>query len=341
MLQLNNSTPFIVGIALFPNEKGIDTIYVTAKATFTIKDQALVLVEKQLPLLMADEFRREPESSSLAFANETVPTKPSTDIVLVGSAYAPGGRPVPQLDVSLQVGGVTRAIRVFGDRQWFGDDQEIKISAPIPFSKMPLEYEHAFGGMHEADSVLFEERNPVGKGFAGKRTLQEMASRPLPNFEDPAHLIRLPGDRPMPVGFGYISPTWEPRKSLAGTYDAAWTKQRAPYLPEDFDPRFFNTAHPDLICKGYLKGGEPVYLQNLSPAGSLRFILPLCEFDTVVHMAGSKVAPQMNMDTVLIVPDEERISLFWRTAVECDKKALKISQIDVALKNFMVNGEKV
>ena len=332
MLQLNNSTPFIVGI---------DTIYVTAKATFTIKDQALVLVEKQLPLLMADEFRREPESSSLAFANETLPTKPSTDIVLVGSAYAPSGRPVPQLDVSLQVGGVTRAIRVFGDRQWLGDDQEIKISAPIPFSKMPLEYERAFGGTHEADSVLFEERNPVGKGFAGKRTLQEMASRPLPNFEDPAHLIRLPGDRPMPVGFGYISPTWEPRKSLAGTYDAAWTKQRAPYLPEDFNPRFFNTAHPDLICKGYLKGGEPVYLQNLSPAGSLRFILPLCEFDTVVHMAGSKVAPQMNMDTVLIVPDEERISLFWRTAVECDKKALKISQIDVALKNFMVNGEKV
>ncbi|MEI6825650.1 MAG: DUF2169 domain-containing protein [Desulfuromonadales bacterium] len=341
MLQLKNSTPFIVGIALFPNEKGIDTIYVTAKATFAIKSQGLALAEKQLPLLMADQFRGEPENSSLAFANETLPTKPFTNIVLVGSVHAPGGRPVPQLDVTLQVGPVNRVIKVFGDRQWIGNNQELKISPPIPFSKMPLEYERAFGGMHETDPVLFEERNPVGKGFSGKRTLQEMAGRPLPNFEDPAHLIRLPGDRPMPVGLGYISPTWEPRKSLTGTYDAAWTKQRAPYLPEDFNPRFFNTAHPELICKGFLKGGEPVYLQNLSPAGSIRFTMPLVEFDTVVYMAGSKVAAQMNMDTVLIVPDEERISVFWRTGVECDKKTLKVSQIDVALKNFIVNGEKI
>jgi hypothetical protein len=345
MLQLKNTTPFSVGIALFPNEKGIDTLYVTAKATFAIKGQALALTEKQFPLLMADLFWGEPGKSSLKFASEVQPTKPSTDVVLVGSAHAPDGRPVSHLDVSLQMGPVNKVIRVSGDRQWTGDGREARISAPVPFATMPLLYERAFGGVQDADpvrhEVLFEERNPVGKGFPGRRNLQQMVGMPIPNLEDPARMIRQPADRPMPVGFGYYSPTWEPRKSLAGTYDAAWTQRRAPYLPEDFNPRFFNAAHPDLICPGYLRGGEPVSLQNLSPTGPLRFFLPFCEFETIVHMAGAEVAPQMNLDTVLLVPDELRLSLFWRTGVECDKKALKVSQIDVALRNFMVNGEKV
>lgn len=345
MLQLKNTTPFTVGMALFPNEKGIDTLYVTVKATFTLKGQSLTVAEQQLPMRMTDMFWGEPGQSSLKFAAEVQPTKPATDVALVGTAHAPDARPVSQLDVSLRVGPVRKVIRVFGDRQWTGDDREARISPPLPFTTMPLIYERAFGGKHEADpargEILFEARNPVGKGFPGGRALREMSGLPLPNLEDPARLIRQIQDLPNPAGYGYCSPTWEPRKALAGTYDAAWTQRRAPYLPEDFNPRFFNAAHPDLICPEYLRGGEPVLLQNLSPTGPISFSLPLCEFDTTVDLAGTDVMPRMNLDTVLLEPDEARLSLFWRTGVECDKKALKVSQVDVALKNFVMNGEKV
>ena len=102
MLQLKNNTPFEAAIAVFPDENAIDALYTTVKATFSLGNK-LEIAEKQLPVVMADEYRGDPGQSSLKYASELHLTKPSTDIVMIGEACASDKRPVVQLDVMLVV----------------------------------------------------------------------------------------------------------------------------------------------------------------------------------------------------------------------------------------------
>lgn len=332
MLQLKNTTPFAPAIAVFPNEHGIDTLYVMIKASFKLTP-TLTLAEQQVPPTQADVYWGEPGLSSLKYASEMHLSKPGTDVVLVGQAWAPSNRHVPALDVRLAVADKQKLVRVFGDRRWRNGAS----TAPEPFQSMPLVYERAYGGIHvpdpRSDKILAEERNPIGVGFAGKRKPEEFNGLPLPNLEDPRALLQRPGDLGIPAGFGFIAASWLPRRQYVGTYDAAWQKGRAPYLPEDFDARFFHAAHPDLTFNRYLSGGEPVQLDYLSPHGPLHFILPRCEFSVRVRIAGRIESPPLNLETVLIEPDENRLCLSWRAALPCDKQTLKVEEVIIEQAN--------
>lgn len=322
-------------MALFPDESGIDTLYVVVKGTFALGEE-LTLSRAPIAPVAADTYWGEPGASSLRYASEIHLSKPGTDVVLVGQAWSPNGRRVSSLDVTLQVAHRTKAVRVFGDRSWRSGG----ISSPAPFDRVPLVYERAFGGVHvtEGGEVLAEERNPVGVGFAGKRKAKELQGQPLPNLEDPRQLLRGLGDSPAPAGFGFVAPSWLPRRAYAGTYDETWQKTRASYLPADFDPRYFCAAHPDLVFDRHLEGGEPVELTNGSAAGPLRFALPRCRMEVTVKVAGTPVTPPVCLETVLLEPDESRLCLTWRAAVPCDKKALKVEQVDIALQELDLGG---
>lgn len=329
MLQLKNRTPFAAQLALFPNQKGVDTLYIIVKAVFTIGRQ-WTLADTQIPPLGADEYwSDDPASSSIKTASDIHIGKASTDVVMIGHAWAPDNSEVGFLDVSLSVGNVNKQIRVFGDRYWDNGD----ITTPVPFSSMPLVYERAFGGIHKVDGKIIagEVRNPIGCGFAGKRRIKEMNGLPLPNLEDPRQFLRRVGDVVAPAGFGFISPNWQPRLSYAGTYDEHWQKYCAPYLPEDFDLRFFNMAHPDLICPGFLSGGEPVRITGVNPHGHLHFYLPTVTLKADVAFRSRTEKPIFNLETLVIEPDEMQLGMTWKAAVPCDKEALKISEVAVYL----------
>lgn len=326
MLQIHNNTPFAADMNLFPNEQAIDTLYVLVRATFNIGEQ-WTLADKQPPPMVADEYWTEPGESSIKYGSDCHVGKPCSDIIMLGHAYAPGNQRVRQLDVGLTVGRVHKTIRVFGDRHW----QDGRISRAEPFKTMAMVYEKAFGGEHIVDGVVasVEDRNPVGRGFAGQRKTEEMNGVPLPNLEDPNNLISDISQRPEPACFAVSAPHWRPRSAYAGNYDETWQSQRAPYLPEDFDKRFFNMAHPDLVYPGFLSGGEQVEIINMHPHGTLKFALPHVSLNTVVSIAGDSVQARFNLETLVIEPDELRLSLIWRAAVQCDKKMLKISNIKI------------
>lgn len=328
MWQLHNSTRFAASKALLPNEAGIDTLYIIVKASFTVgKD--LTLADEQTPPMDADVYWTEPGRSSLKYASDLHTGKSATDIVMIGHACAPEKKEATQLDVSLTVGQVHKTVRVFGDRQW----QDGKITRPAPFRALPLVYEKAFGGMHIANGevVGLEPRNPVGRGFAGARKAAEMNGVPLPNLEDPAHLIREPNDQPAPACFGFSAPNWQPRAGFAGTFDDVWKKSRAPYLPADFDKRFFNMAHPDLIYPGVLLGGEPVTITHMHPEGTLKFDIPRVNLVARVHIAERIEQPDFHMETLILEPNQFKFSMVWRAALACDKQALKISEVKIGM----------
>ena len=195
MLQLNNKTPFAASMALFPDEEGIDTLYVMVKASFNIGPQ-WTLLDEQMPPVAADIYWGEPESSSLKIASDYHIGKPSSDIIMTGLACAPDRKMVKNLDVNLTVGQVSKTVRVYGDRQWI-DGQA---SEPVAFETLPMVFEKCFGGVHLVDGEVdsAEMRNPLGCGYAGKRTMAEMNGVPLPNLEDPQNLITRHTDTPPP-----------------------------------------------------------------------------------------------------------------------------------------------
>ena len=328
MLQLKNDTGLQAIINVFPNTDGIDSLYIGVKATFSLNANPQLLQE-QPPFCLADEYVAEPGQSSLAQASEAHLCKPSTDIVLTGHACAPGHRQSSMLDSQLSVGNKVLVVRVIGDRIWDGG----QISAPLPFEFMPLTYERAYGGvvtnLDTAEVVASCEKNPVGTGITVGKSRSEINGTHLPNLEDPQNLITSVGMQPEPMGFGSIAPSWQPRLGYAGTYDEQWQANRAPYLPVDFDARFFNLAHPRLIYSAFLQGGEPVQLLNLHHDGPVAFSVPSLRFSTDVRINGNQVPLKPNLETFSINTELGQFSLIWRAEIACDKQVLKVEQVDI------------
>ncbi len=330
MLQLRNQTRFAAMLFSSPAPDGVEMLFAVVKATFTLGAR-VEEAEKQTPVVMADRFLGDPLKTSIAEPGDVSLAKPGTDVLLFGHAYGPGGRPTRQSEVSLRLASIDKRVAVLGDRRW-GGTILTRISAPEPFEKMPLVWERAFGGTEPVggDPPRFdgEGRNPVGAGFRSRISGRRLEDVVLPNLEDPARLISSPGDRPAPAGFGAVAPHWKPRPEYAGTYDEAWQRSRAPYLPKDFDPRFLQVAPEDQQLPGYLRGGEPVEIAGATPSGVLRFTLPARRVDVLFRLDSGEERRPANLDTVILRPDESRLVLVWRAALPCDKRLLKVREVE-------------
>jgi hypothetical protein len=326
MLQLVNETPFKATMAVLPDRAGIDTLYVIIKATVTLQPH-LALAEEQLPIVMADEYHGEPADSSLKAVSDLHIGKPGTDVLVTGHARAP--RPVTDMEVVVSVAERQKTLRVVGERVWRRDG---KASDPEPFPEMPLVWERAYGGTHTiGERVLAEELNPVGRGFLGERKPADLEGVPAPNLIDPEAPLEELGDAALPACFAPSSPAWLPRREFAGTYDEAWQKTRAPYLPDDFDARFLQCATEKLRFDRFLQGTEPVHIGGMSLAGPIEFTVPTIRPLIKVHVAGAPVDARAELETLWVEPDVNRGSLIWRAHVPVDRKALQVEKTTVSL----------
>lgn len=315
---IENRTLLAVAHLFLADEEGRPLLSVLAQATHRIVPggEPLLAEQQEPPSLTGELWGKDSAVSSYKIEPAFAFIKRSTDVVLLGHAQERGRR-ATELGVLFRVGPVSKAVRVVGDRVWVRSGGAVTATRPQPFDRIPLTYEHAFGGWDRshADPArhTFEPRNPVGTGFRASGGAFEEGIR-LPNLEDPAHLLTQYGQVVPPTGFGFTSPHWQPRAALAGTYDEAWSKDRMPLLPVDFDRRFFNAAPPDLVCQGYLTGNEPVLIENASPMGRLSFRLPgmrppACR----AELAGQKDAHvEMRLDTVIVDTDKDRILMLYR-----------------------------
>lgn len=331
MLQFKNATPFTGAISLFPDPDGVDTLFAIVKGTFTLGER-LTVAEEQVPVTMESVFRGDPASTSLVAPSDVSLAKTSTDVVILGDACAPRGRPARTMDVSVSIGPVNATVRVVGNRVWASDGVTYGTTAPEPFETMPLVWERAFGGRDESDRGPREEpRNPVGTGFRAGDGREPIEGTALPNIEDPRDPITSWKHRPTPVCFGPILPHWEPRRSYGGTYDEEWQKERAPYLPSDFDPRFLQVAPPPLIAPSPLNGGESVELIGFQPHGLMQFSLPAVRPRVVFQLKVRAEERPAMLDTVIIEPTARRLQLVWRAAFRCDKEALKVRHVEASV----------
>ena len=332
MWQVDNRTPFAAERGWVRDRNGAEVWLVAVKCTFDVRaDGSTEVSEQQPPVLRVAEHHGEPAKSSIRYEADLVLTKKTTDVIVVGHAYAPAGRSVTEMEVGFRVGPVQKVLQITGDRAWGVTGR----SSPEPFLTMPLIYERAFGGVDKKSPHPdrdWDWRNPVGTGFATSR--DNATAVALPNVEYANEPVKSWNDRPRPAGFGAIASHWQPRVAFAGTYDDAWQKDRMPLLPHDFDERFFQCAPQDQQAPAFLRGGEPVVLYRMTPAGELRFVLPkiFLGFDTRFYDGTREIHKERKLHTVILEPDYPRVSLVWHTALPCHFKVQKLERTIVTLR---------
>lgn len=334
MWQLENRTPFAAERDWVRDENGAENWLVVVKATFTIRSNHLIEIAKnQSDICHTPLYSGRPGFSSLLYDSDLAFQKSTTDVLVRGHAYTSAASVQRRTTVSLQVGPIRKTLHISGDRHWERGLMGIKPSQPLEFSRLPLVYERAFGGSRAAEqedsSELFDIRNPAGTGFAKNQS--QLVKMALPNVEYPNELLTSWQQKPRPAGFLPVAPNWSPRVQFAGTYDAAWERERQPLPPRDFDQRFFQSAPTDQQSPTHLQGGEPVELINLSPNGPLQFSLPrlLLKFTTL--FGNSSVEHGAKLQTVILEPDVSQLILVWLAQLPCHDRVYKLKQTTVSL----------
>ena len=323
---LANKTEFAVVPKMLVGKDG-ERLAVIVKATFMrpVGSDALELAPRAFKrgIRNADVPWGDPKKSSIKYPADLCLAKPGTDVIVVTSAHAPGGKAVPSFDAGIRVGRLEKLVRVFGLRVWEADGAGL--SAPRPTTGIELRYDFAWGGIDLTDLMnpVEEARNPVGMGVA--LDASALTHKAAPFIEDPLHPITSVRTKPPPAGLGAIGRHWEPRRKLLGTYDAAWLEERAPLLPLDFDERANLCASPGLTSIPPLVGGEDVALLNLIPGGgAASFKLPKIRVTTTLKVKDKPpvtLTPYLDtalIDTVGIAALQEKeaidvvVELVWR-----------------------------
>ena len=321
---INNQSQFRIKNVLWEDKHGRVGLTIIAKSTFKITPDSVKRSEKSIPIFTEDIFYDENIFGSIKFESDLAPHKPCSDIVIVGNAYAPNQRPVKAIDVGVMVGEKKNILRVYGDRKWsrIGNSSTYEISDPKPFKTMPLIYENAFGG-GDFQRGKYCQKNHIGKGCITQESLSDIELQKLPNIEDPLNLVKSWKSNPDPVGFGFYRKDWSPRIQYAGTYDENYMKSGSIEPPDDFSYRLYNSAHPSMQVDGYLRGDEQVELVNLSKNGRLVFNLPNIKPEVVVQKKPfidkkRKSQINMNLDTLVLIPDEEVFYQVFRGVYKLD-----------------------
>ncbi|MEM7056546.1 MAG: DUF2169 domain-containing protein [Pseudomonadota bacterium] len=330
-MQLENTTPFAADLNFAFEKTGRELVIIAIKATFDFAAQGTVALpsEDQRPLLYSDEFGQDPEKDATRFENDFAPFKHHCDVLCDGSAIAPNGRPVTALHVGLRLGQWSKAFGIIGHRIWLRSAMGHRVSDPRPFTEMAINYETAWGGTDPdpdtpGHAATFE-KNPSGLGFYPHR--RDLEGAPLPVTHELGTDVASKSGDYRPMALGPIGRHWLPRRKFAGTYDQDWLDRRMPFLPDDFDSRYFQAAPPDQQIP-YLMGGEPIELYNLTTEGRLGFFLPQELLTVTFHRKSGPVTQKVPpIDTVQVLAAERQLTLTWRTRFACDRDIHDLSEI--------------
>lgn len=330
------------------NGRGEHVFTVLVKRSYRIvPGQAARRCEQDADFRLIDAYwdQGDPDWSTVRHEGELAPFKPMTDVVVVGKAHAPDGRPVQQMLAGVAVGEQRKLLAVTGDRQChFRDGAAPVFSEPVPFTEMEMRYDRAYGGVDEISDpqIPFHyPRNDRGRGVVLRNVREAVEGRELPNIEDPDDLLapeRVVIDdplrwhlQPLPQGFGWRQRTWYPRCALLGVCPpflepgTITAEERAGMLLPDhvalmrqnrlppYEAHFNNGASLGLMFI-HLRGDELVHLLGLCPEGRLDFQLPGETPVVGLDLGGGLKPLEPRVQTVSIRPDELALDIIWQAS---------------------------
>ncbi len=330
-MKLENATPYPANFTLTFDKAGHEQIVLVTKGTFALPadPRAPTLVAPaQLPLTEADLFGPDPGQDAVLFENDFAAHKPLCDVLCSAQAHAPGGAPVTELGVGIRLGGWAKRFTVHGPRIWLRGAAGYHPSAKRAFVTQPISYDQAYGGVDPAAdnpalAAMFQ-RNPAGLGYYPGA--QDREGLPLAQTAEDGIDAVNPDSDYTPMAFGPVGRNWLPRRSFAGTYDDPWLEWRLPFLPQDFDERYFQAAATDQQIP-YPQGGEVVQMINLAPQSQITGQIPRLHIVVQFLRKSGRVTQRIaDLDTVLLLPEQALMCLTWRTHILAERDLFEFAQ---------------
>ena len=332
-MQIWNQMGYPHQFTMGMDKAGHEWIVVVVKGTFDFPATPGGPVQKsaeQVPLVFADTQTGEPGYSATLWETDFAFRKPRCDVIANGFAYAPNGRPAERVPVGIKVGNWSKLFEVAGHREWRSIGPVFTATSPQPFLKLPISYDVAWGGVDRLDPddklPASYKYNPVGTGWSRTKNQRLIPGLRLPNTQAVNEEIRSPFGDYKPMSFGPMGRGWPGRIEYGGTYDQNWTDNIFPFLPPDFDERYFQMAPADQQVD-HPRGGEDVQLINLTPMGKEVFRLPATALQMTLFKEQDKVFDgELSPDTILFDPENRRFSLVWRLQQRLKRTILDFSE---------------
>jgi len=274
-----------------------DTLVVTVGLLYDV-DQTIVKMELAQPWLLA-RFDKAPFDSGLK--------KSRGSFAVQGSAY-PQGELQPQgMATRVRVGDLSKTLHIHPPRRWQKTLLGYKPVVIGPLTPLPLNAMNAFGGPDYADNLQGVGYRPAGQEYDGV---------PLPSIETERQSLTAPGDRPAWAGLMPLPTQSSSRRQYLGTMDEQWTRHRAPFLPLDTDPRWYDEVAQDQCKEGYWAGTESWSVAGMHPVSAeVTGRLPGFRPRLFVARRGNEspiTEALLELDTVWLFPDVERVLLLYR-----------------------------
>lgn len=241
--------------------------------------------------------------------------KVNPEFLVSGNAYSAFTEDKTALDVTVQVNDKVRTLRVFGDRHY----KDREISQPSSFVEMPMTWSNSYGGGQFLN-------NPEGKGWLDLNQYQRSDIVPMPNVEDPQHLLVDPTQAHTAYNFGPQSMMWPVRFSKVGTYSEEWRKTDFPGFFPDMDPSMFNAAQSEQIWPELteLPSNTEFFVSNMHPKKAIwKGTVPAWRGRCLLKMQKTpdeEVITQeafLKLKTLWLIPHLEKYLLIFQESVPC------------------------
>ncbi len=280
---------------------------VVCKATFELMPDVSPLAAAQEPVVLADVYGG--AGGSLTLASELVPFKKRPEVLVLGHAHAPEGRPVSSLVARLAIGEIDKAVQVVGDRYFQLDG---RLGEPATFTRMPLTWDRAAGG---PDTV-----NPAGRPTGDGAPVDFFGRVLAPNLLPAGLTMTSRNEIVPPVGFGPIAPRWPSRTACIPRHAAGWEPSRwhERQLPVDLDLACFNAAPADQQ-RTLPFADDALHVEHLHPRFPMLSTRLAAVSPVVTVDQGSGPQPlQLRCDTLVLDTDRGLAMLVWRAHVLLD-----------------------
>jgi len=304
---------------------------VVAKATYRFDASGAVSLDADDPLpIFEDDL---PTNLGLLPRDNLPRLDSSFEVILLGSAHAPGGQAVDQMTISMKVGDVQQEMVVWGDRVWQGEGDQATISSAMPFIRMPLTWARAFGGTAEvlidkdAPVDIAHPLNPEGRGFnpmpaaaalsrqIGAPEDYPQCSKPrvLPNLEDPTELISKWEDTPSPFCWATVPFSSGVQAQRMVEIPAEENVVPSTSALEGFSLKrtAFHRAHPDWVIP-WPAGNSHVNLHGLTMHNKVTFPLPALRV-TADYVVGERQGTrELAPCALVILAEQHRFYMLFR-----------------------------
>jgi hypothetical protein len=337
------STRLLPGIA----PDGGPVISVLAKRTYLLRHGEIAVPDPgpQLPWVEADEYlgTGNPALEAVRVQSDLTAWKPGTDVAVIGKAHAPRGKQARFFDAGIQIGAFRKMVRVFGDRKIRPATLGFDFAEPEPFDSMPLHYGLAYGGRHKIGELeTTYPRNPVGRGFAVRADIEDLAGLQLPNLENPAQLLTPQNlvlksldrwtEAPRPWALGYTGRNFHPRVTFAGMppdlavesevgrlrsaseSDGSGDQPPVPVLNPDY-----HRGASEGLSLPFLRGDEPVALGYMDPdRPQFEFRLPGAPNGVFLDVGNGPEWMEPVLQDVVVFKGADRLAMIWRGSCRYD-----------------------